>query len=159
MGSWCWRGLFESPLDCKEIQPVHPGDKSWMFIGRTDAEAETPILWPPHAKSWLPLGHKVGSTRCPSRLERRAESFASLRHEAWLPGWVWNANLRSLWPLASASLVYSFTYQPLCPASLLSLNLMKTTLILKSFVGVFKVLIKICHLMILCHLKTRMRVR
>ena len=41
----------ESPLDCKEIQPVHPkGDQSWVFIGRTDAEAETPILWPPHAK-------------------------------------------------------------------------------------------------------------
>ena len=50
---WCWRTL-ESPLDCKEIQPVHPkGDQSWVFIGRTDAEAETLILWPPHAKSWL----------------------------------------------------------------------------------------------------------
>ena len=44
----------ESPLDCKEIQPVHPqGDQSWVFIGRIDAEAETPILWPPHAKTWL----------------------------------------------------------------------------------------------------------
>ena len=44
----------ESPLDCKEIQPVHPkGDQSWVFIGRTDAEAETPILRPPHAKSSL----------------------------------------------------------------------------------------------------------
>ena len=44
----------ESPLDCKKIQPVHSkGDQSWVFIGRTDAEAETPILWPPHAKSWL----------------------------------------------------------------------------------------------------------
>ena len=44
----------ESPLDCKEIQPVHPkGDQSWVFIGRTDAEAEMPILWPPDAKSWL----------------------------------------------------------------------------------------------------------
>ena len=44
----------ESPLDCKEIQPVHPkGDQSWVFIGRIDTEAETPILWPPHAKSWL----------------------------------------------------------------------------------------------------------
>ena len=44
----------ESLLDCKEIQPVHcKGDQSWVFIGRTDAEAETPILWPPHAKSWL----------------------------------------------------------------------------------------------------------
>ena len=44
----------ESPLDCKEIQPVHPkGDQSWVFIGTTDVEAETPILWPPHAKGWL----------------------------------------------------------------------------------------------------------
>ena len=44
----------ESPLDCKEIQPVHPkGDQSWVLIGRTGAEAETPILWPPDAKSWL----------------------------------------------------------------------------------------------------------
>ena len=44
----------ESPLDCKEIQPVHPkGDQSWVFIGRTDAEAEIPILWPPDVKSSL----------------------------------------------------------------------------------------------------------
>ena len=50
---WCWRRL-ESPLDCKEVQPVHPkGDQSWMFIGRTDDEAETSILWPPDAKNWL----------------------------------------------------------------------------------------------------------
>ena len=48
---WCWRRLL-SPLDCKKIQPVHPKrDQSWVFIGRTDAEAETLILWPPHAKS------------------------------------------------------------------------------------------------------------
>ena len=44
----------ESPLDCKEIQPVHPkGDQSWVFIGRTDVVAEIPIVWPPDAKSWL----------------------------------------------------------------------------------------------------------
>ena len=43
----------ESPLDCKEIQPVHPKDQSWVLIGRTDAEAETPVLWQPHAKSQL----------------------------------------------------------------------------------------------------------
>ena len=50
---WCWRRLL-SPLDCKEIQPVYPkGDQSWVFIGRTDVEAETPILWPPDPKSWL----------------------------------------------------------------------------------------------------------
>ena len=48
---WCWRKLL-SPLDCKEIQPIHPkGDQSWVFIERTDVEAETPILWPSHAKS------------------------------------------------------------------------------------------------------------
>ena len=48
---WCWRRL-ESPLDCKEIQPVHSkGDQPWVFFGRTDVEAETPILWPPDAKS------------------------------------------------------------------------------------------------------------
>ena len=50
---WCWRTL-ESPLDCKEIQPVHSkGNQSCIFIGRTDAEAEAPILWPPDVKSWL----------------------------------------------------------------------------------------------------------
>ena len=43
----------KSRLDCKEIQPVHPVDQSWVFIGRTDAKAETPILWPPDGKSWL----------------------------------------------------------------------------------------------------------
>ena len=52
---WCWRRLLktlESPLDCKEIQPVHPkGDQPWVFIGGTDTKAETLILWPPHAKS------------------------------------------------------------------------------------------------------------
>ena len=62
--SWVWKnGCFgtvvlektlESPLDCKEIQLVHlKGDQSWVFFGRTDVEAETPILWPLHAKSWL----------------------------------------------------------------------------------------------------------
>ena len=57
--NWCFwtvvlEKTLESPLDCKEIQPVHPkGDQSWIFIGRTDIEAETPILWPPDVKSWL----------------------------------------------------------------------------------------------------------
>ena len=53
----------ESPLDSKEIQAVHPkGDQSWVFIGRTDAEAETPVLWPPHGKSWL-IGKDSGAGR------------------------------------------------------------------------------------------------
>ena len=46
---WCWKTL-ENPLGYKEIQPVHPKDQSWVFIGRTDAKAETPIFWPPHVK-------------------------------------------------------------------------------------------------------------
>ena len=63
---WCWRRLLdlkkrvsligdlESPLDCKEVYPVHPKeDQSWVFLGRTDVEGETPILWPPDAKCWL----------------------------------------------------------------------------------------------------------
>ena len=72
--NWCFWTLvlektLESPLDCKEIQPVHPkGNQSWIFIGRTDAEAETPILWPPDVKNWLigkdpdalTLSHKMG---------------------------------------------------------------------------------------------------
>ena len=49
---WCWEKTLESPLDCKEIQPVHSeGDQPWNFFGRNDAEAETPVLWPPHGKS------------------------------------------------------------------------------------------------------------
>ena len=57
--NWCFwtvvlEKTLESPLDCKEIQPVHPkGDQSWVFTGRTDAEAETPIFWPPDVKSWF----------------------------------------------------------------------------------------------------------
>ena len=57
--NWCFwtvvlEKTLESPLDCKEIQPVHPkGNQSWVFIGRTDVEAETLIFWPPHAKIWL----------------------------------------------------------------------------------------------------------
>ena len=57
--NWCFWTLvlektLESPLDCRDIQPVHPkGDQSWVFIGRTDVEAETPILGPPDVKSWL----------------------------------------------------------------------------------------------------------
>ena len=59
LNNWCFCSVMlektlESLLDCKEIQPVHPkGNQSWMFIGGTDAEAETPILWPPDGKNWL----------------------------------------------------------------------------------------------------------
>ena len=57
--NWCYwtvvlEKTLESPLDCREIQPVHSkGDQPWVFFGRNDVKAETPVLWPPHAKSWL----------------------------------------------------------------------------------------------------------
>ena len=68
--NWCFwtvvlEKTLESPLDCREIQLVHPkGDQSWVFIGRTDAEAETPILWPPDAKNWL-----IGKTLMLGKIE------------------------------------------------------------------------------------------
>ena len=83
--NWCFwtvalEKTLESPLDCKEIQPFHPkGDKSWMFIGRTDAEAETPILWPPHAKSW-PIGKDPDAWR---DWGRRRRGWQRMR---WLDG-------------------------------------------------------------------------
>ena len=61
--NWCFwtvvlEKTLESPLDCKEIQPIHSeGDQPWVFIGRSDAKAETPVLWPPREKSWL-IGKK-----------------------------------------------------------------------------------------------------
>ena len=71
--NWCFRTVvlektLESPLNCKKIQPVHlKGDQSWVFIGRTDIEAETPILWPPDMKSWLIIIARTWKQpRCPS---------------------------------------------------------------------------------------------
>ena len=73
----------ESPLDCKEIQPVHSeGDQPWMFIGRNDAKAETPVLWPPHAKSWL-IG-KDSDARRDSGQEEKGEKGMT---EDEMAGW------------------------------------------------------------------------
>ena len=75
--NWCFwtvvlEKTLESPLACKEIQPVHPkGDQSWVFIGRTDAKAETPIFWPPHAKSWLIGTLMLGGIGSRRRRERQ----------------------------------------------------------------------------------------
>ena len=74
----------ESPLDCKEFQPVHSkGDQSWMFIGRTDAEAETPILWPPRAKSWL-IGKDPGRGWWQEEKRTTEDEMAGWHH--WLDG-------------------------------------------------------------------------
>ena len=92
--NWCFSTVvlektLESPLDCKEIQPVHPkGNQSWIFIGRTDAEAEATILWPPHAKSWL-IGKDPDAGKDWSQEEKGQQ-----RMRCWTPSltrwtWVW----------------------------------------------------------------------
>ena len=76
----------ESPLDCKEIQPVHPkGDQFWVFIGRTDAEAETPVFWPPHVKSWL-LGKDPDSEREWGQEEKATTENEMAGWDHWLDG-------------------------------------------------------------------------
>ena len=97
--NWClWTVMLEktleSPLDCKEVHPK--GDQSWVFIGRTDAEGETPILWPPDAKNWLiwkePFAGK--DWRWEEKGMREDEMVGWLSPTQWT--WVW-ANSRSWW--------------------------------------------------------------
>ena len=97
--NWCfWTVVLEktlkSPLDCKEIQPVHPKDQYWVFIGWTDVEAETPLLWPPDAKS-----HLKGPW-CWERLKAGGEGD-NRGWDGWMASltqwtWVW-VNFRSWW--------------------------------------------------------------
>ena len=100
--NWCfWTVVLdktlESPLDCQEIQPVHSeGDQSWVFIGRTDAEAETPVLWPPHAKNWL-IGKDPDAGRDWGQEEKggdRGWDDWMASPTLWTRGWV---NSRSWW--------------------------------------------------------------
>ena len=83
---WCWRRL-ENPLDCKEIKPVNPkGNQSWIFIGRTDAEAEAPMLWPPDAKNWL-IGKDPDAGK-----DWRQEEKGTTEWDGWtasLTQWTW----------------------------------------------------------------------
>ena len=85
---------FVSPLKCKEIQPVHPkGDQSWVFFGRTDAEAETPVLWPPLVKSWLIGKNSDAGRDCRQKEKGTTEDeMAGWHHQLdghqfeWTPG-------------------------------------------------------------------------
>ena len=80
--------ILESPLDSKEIQPVHPkGDQSWVLIGKTDAEAEAPILWPPHAKSWL-IGKDPNAGK-DWRWEEKGTAEDEMVGWHHLTGWMW----------------------------------------------------------------------
>ena len=89
--NWCfWTVVLEKtlecPLDCKEIQPVHPkGNQSWVFIGRNDAKAETPVLWPPHAKSWL-IGKDSDAGRDWGQEEKGTTEYEIAGWHHWLHG-------------------------------------------------------------------------
>ena len=100
----CWRidafelcvvleKTLESPLDCKEIQPVHSEDQPWDFFGRNDAKAETPVLWPPHAKSWLigkdsDAGRDLGWEEKGTTEDEMAgwHHWLDVRESEWTPG-------------------------------------------------------------------------
>ena len=89
--NWCFwtvvlEKTLESPLDCKEIQPVHPkGDQPWIFIERTDAEAEIPILWPPDAKNWL-IGKDPEAGKDWRQEEKRMTEDEMVGWHHWLNG-------------------------------------------------------------------------
>ena len=89
--NWCFwtvvlEKTLESPLDCKEIQPVHPeGNQSWIFIGRTDAEVETPILWPPDEKNWL-IGKDLDAGNDWRWEEKRMTKDEMVGWHHWLDG-------------------------------------------------------------------------
>ena len=93
---WCWRRLLKSPLDCKEVQPVHSeGDQPWDFSGRNDAKAETPVLWPPHGNSWLiEKTLMLGGTRGKRRRGRQRMRWLDGVTDRWM--WVW-VNSGSWW--------------------------------------------------------------
>ena len=100
--NWCFwtvvlEKTLESPLDCKEIQPVHSeGDQPWDFFGRNDAKAETPVLWQPHAKSWL-IGKDSDAGRDWGQEEKGTTEDEMAGWHRWLDGhWVW-VNSGSWW--------------------------------------------------------------
>ena len=113
--NWCFwsvvlKKTLESPLDRKEIQPVHPkGDQSWIFIGRTDAEAETPILWPRDVKNWLT--GKDPDARKDWRQEKKGtiEDEMVGRHH-WLNGHEWVSS-ESWWWTGKPGLLQSIGSQ------------------------------------------------
>ena len=98
--NWCFwtvvlEKTLESPVDCKEIQPVHPkGDQSWVFIGRTDVEAETPILWLPEQRGWL-IGKDPDAGKDWGREEKGMTEAEMVGWHHWLNG----MSLSKLWEL------------------------------------------------------------
>ena len=99
--NWCFWNVvlektLENPLDCKDIQPVHFKDQSWVFIGRTDAKTETPRLWPPHVRSWL-IGKHSDAGRDWGQKEKGTteDEMAGWRHQSM------DVGLGELWELVT----------------------------------------------------------
>ena len=101
----------ESPLDCKEIKPANTtGNQSWIFIGRTDAEAEAPILWPPDVKNWF-----IGKDANAGKYWRQEEKGDYRGWDGWLTslnGWTWVwASSRSWWRIGKPGMLQSMGSQ------------------------------------------------
>ena len=121
-GSWVLRNWYfwtvvlektlESPLDCKEIQPVNPkGNQSWIFIGRTDAEAEIPILWPPDARNWL-IRKDPDAGRDWRQEEKGTTEDEMVGWHHWLKQWVW-ASSEDCWWIGKLGVLQSMGLQRL----------------------------------------------
>ena len=112
--NWCFwivvlEKTFESPLDCREIQPVHSKDQSWVFFGRNDVKAETPVVWPPHVKSWL-IGKDPDAGK-----DLRAGEGDGRGWDGWMASltqriWVW-VNSGSWWWTGRPGLLRSMASQ------------------------------------------------
>ena len=113
--NWCFwtvilEKILESPLDCKEIKPVNPkGNRSWIFIGRTDTEPEAPILWPPDAKNWLFEKEPDGGK------DWRQEEKDDREWDNWMASWtqwtwVW-ASSKSWWRTGKPDMLQSMSSQ------------------------------------------------
>ena len=121
--NWCFSTVMlektlESPLDCKEIQPVHPeGNQSWIFIGRTDAEVETPILWPHDAKNWFigkdPMLEKIEG----GGEEKGTTEDAMVGWHHWLNGHEFWVNSVSWWWTGRPGVLQSMGLQSQTPLS------------------------------------------
>ena len=100
----------ESPLDCKEMQPVHPkGNQSWIFIGRTDAQAETPILAPPDTKNWL-IGNDPDAGKDRRQEEKETTEVEMVGRHHWLNGHEW-ASSESWWWTGKPGVLQSMRLQ------------------------------------------------
>ena len=131
--NWCfWTVVLgktlESPLDCKEIQPVHPkGNQSWVFSGRTDVEAETPVLWPPDVKSWL-IGKDSDAGRDWGQEEKGVteDEMAGWHHwldgheSEWTPGvgdGQWGQECCDSWGCKESDMIEQLNWTELIPST------------------------------------------